>query len=105
MDSYNESAILSYKENTEFPRDSSLLVAYDGSSKYIENTTLSGQGGNELGILNIHNPIRNFEHLSFSFVYVFKRKFLENHEFETLRKVYLNDDVIYEISFKPKNDW
>lgn len=102
MDNYNESAILSYKENKEFPRDSSLLSAYDGNSKYIKNTTLSGQGGNELGILNIHNPIRNFEHLSFSFVYVFKRKFLENHEFETLRKVYLDDDVIYEIGFKAK---
>jgi hypothetical protein len=102
MDDYNESAILSYKENNEFPRDSTLLVAYDGDAKYINNTTLSGQGGNELGILNIHNPIRNFEHLSFSFVYVFKKKFLENHVFETLRKVYLNDDVIYEISFKAK---
>ncbi|MEH6536531.1 MAG: carboxypeptidase-like regulatory domain-containing protein [Psychroserpens sp.] len=102
MDDYNESAILSYKENKDFPRDSSLLSAYDGDSKYIKNTTLSGQGGNELGILNIHNPIRNFEQLSFSFVYVFKRKFLENHEFETLRKVYLNDDVIYEIGFKAK---
>ncbi|WP_298761084.1 carboxypeptidase-like regulatory domain-containing protein [uncultured Psychroserpens sp.] len=103
MNAYNESAILSYKENKEFSRDSSLLIAYDGDSKYIKNTTLSGQGGNELGILNVHNPIRNFEHLSFSFVYVFKRKFLENHEFETLRKVYLNDDIIYEISFKAKS--
>lgn len=103
VEDYNESAMLSYKENTDFPRDSTLLVAYDGNSKYIKNTTLSGQGGNELGILNVHNPIRNFEHVSFSFVYVFKKKFLENHEFETLRKVYLNDDVIYEIGFKAKS--
>ncbi|WP_299278218.1 carboxypeptidase-like regulatory domain-containing protein [uncultured Psychroserpens sp.] len=102
-DAYNESAILSYKENNEFSRDSTLLIAYDGDSKYIKNTTLSGQGGNELGILNVHNPIRNFEHMSFSFVYVFKRKFLENHEFDLSRKVYLNDDVIYEISFKAKS--
>ncbi|WP_299335836.1 carboxypeptidase-like regulatory domain-containing protein [uncultured Psychroserpens sp.] len=102
MDDYNESAILSYKENNDFPRDKKLLAEYDGQSKYIQNTILSGQGGNELGILNIHNPIRNFEHLSFSFVYVFKKKFLENHEFEVLRKVYLNDDVIYEIGFKAK---
>lgn len=103
MDDYNDSALLSYKENNDFPRDSTLLVAYDGSSKYIKNTTLSGQGGNELGILNVHNPIRNFEQLSFSFVYVFKEKFLENHIFKIYRKVYLNDTVIYEIRFDAKS--
>lgn len=99
MDSYNQNALYKYSENKEFSRDSSLVKAYDGESKYIENTTLSGQGGNELGILNIHDPIRNFEQLSFSFVYVFKKRFLTNHEFETMKRVYLDDEPIYEIRF------
>lgn len=98
----NESALYYYRENTEFLRDSSFLIPYDNEKKYINNTTLSGQGGNELGILNVHNPIRNFEHLSFSFVYVFEKKFIENHEFIAIKPVYLNDDLLYEIKFVAK---
>ena len=103
MDSKNKNVLYSYLENQDFPRDSTLLQPYDDDKKYIDsNTKLSGQGGNELGILNIHNPIRNYEQLSFSFVYVFKRKFLDNHELTNIKKVYLNDEVIYEISFIAK---
>ncbi|WP_299112818.1 carboxypeptidase-like regulatory domain-containing protein [uncultured Winogradskyella sp.] len=103
MDSKNKNVLYSYLENRDFPRDSTLLQPYDGNKKYIDsNTKLSGQGGNELGILNIHNPIRNYEQLSFSFVYVFKRKFLDNHEITNIKKVYLNDEVIYEINFIAK---
>ncbi|WP_299525473.1 carboxypeptidase-like regulatory domain-containing protein [Winogradskyella sp.] len=102
MDEYNQNALYSYKENSEFLRDSDLLRPYDGKRKFINNTNLSSQGGNELGILNIHDPIRNFEQLGFSFVYVFKKKFLDNHEFTDIKKVYLNDDILYEITFKAK---
>jgi hypothetical protein len=100
MDNYNQAAIFKYRENKEFLRDSALVRTYDGNLKYIENTDLSGQGGNELGILNIHDPIRNYEQLSFSFVYVFKKRFTENHEFTNMKKVFLDDEVLYEISFK-----
>ncbi|WP_111683520.1 carboxypeptidase-like regulatory domain-containing protein [Winogradskyella tangerina] len=102
MGQYNQSALYSYVENTEFLRDPNLLLPYDGKRKFINNTDLSAQGGNELGILNIHNPIRNFEQLGFSFVYVFKKKFLDNHELTDIKKVYLNDDVLFEITFKAK---
>ena len=98
----NQSVLYSYKENNEFLRDSLLLIPYDGNEKYINNTTLSSQGGNELGILNIHNPIRNYEQLSFSFIYIFEKKFLDNHELTNLKKVYLNDEILYEISFEAK---
>jgi hypothetical protein len=100
MGEHNQNVLYSYRENNDFLRDSLLQLPYDGDKKYINNTILSGQGGNELGILNIHNPIRNYEQLSFSFVYIFKKKFLDNHEFTNLKKVYLNDEVLYEISFK-----
>ncbi|MFP4846571.1 carboxypeptidase-like regulatory domain-containing protein [Winogradskyella sp. PE311] len=102
MDKFNQNALYSYRENNEFPRDSILQIPYDGKLKFINNTDMSSQGGNELGILNIHNPIRNFEQLSFSFVYVFKKKFLDNHELTNIKKVYLNDEVLYEINFKAK---
>ena len=102
MDKYNQNALYSYKENEEFLRDPNLLLPYDGKRKFINNTDLSSQGGNELGILNIHNPIRNFEHLGFSFVYVFEKKFLDNHELTDIKKVYLNDEVLFEITFKAK---
>ena len=102
MDNYNQSALYSYVENSEFIRDPNLLLPYDGKTKFINNTDLSAQGGNELGILNIHNPIRNFEQLGFSFVYVFKKKFLDNHELTDIKKVYLNDEVLFEITFKAK---
>lgn len=98
----NQNVLYSYKENNDFLRDSLLLVPYDGDQKYINNTTLSGQGGNELGILNIHNPIRNYEQLSFSFIYIFEKKFLDNHDLTNLKKVYLNDEILYQISFKAK---
>jgi len=104
MDNYNETAIFKYQENENFLKDSILLKAYDGQTKFIKNTDLSGQGGNELGILNIHNPIRNFEQLSFSFIYVFKKKFVPNHTFKLLRKMYLDDELLYEIAFQAKKD-
>lgn len=100
MDKSNQNVLYSYRENSEFTRDSLLLLPYDGEKKYIKNTDLSDQGGNELGILNLHNPIRNYEYLSFSFVYVFKRKFLDNHVLTNIKKVFLNNELIYEISFK-----
>lgn len=104
MDKGNQSVLYSYKENNNFPRDSLLLLPYDGEKKYISNTNISGQGGNELGILNIHNPIRNYNQLSFSFVYIFKKKFLDNHDLTNIKKVYLNDEVLYEIDFKAKEE-
>ncbi len=90
------------KENNDFLRDSVLLLPYDGNQKYINNIELSGQGGNEFGILNVHNPIRNYNQLSFSFIYIFNKKFLDNHDLTNLKKVYLNDEILYEISFSAK---
>ena len=102
MDKSSQNAIYKYVENSEFKRDSILSSVYDGESKYIENTMISGQGGNELSILNIHNPIRNFDYQSFSFVYHFKSRFLPNHKLNSMRSIYFDDRLIYEISFEAK---
>ena len=104
MDSYNQAALFRYNENKDFKIDSSLIKPYDGKSKYIDNVLLSGQGGNELGILKIHDPIRNYAELGFSFVNVFKDNFLENHELINTKTVYLNNEKLFRISFKTSND-
>lgn len=105
MDSYNQAALFKYNENKSFKIDSSLIKPYDGKSKYIDNVLLSGQGGNELGVLKIHDPIRNYAEVGFSFVDVFKTNFLENHELINTKTVYLNNEKLYRISFKTSNDY
>jgi len=96
----NQAALYSFKKNDEFPKDSILTSAYDNyDSKFIENATITGFGGNELSILNIHNAIRHYEKKSFSFIDVFKDNFLYNHVFRLTNKLYLDDKPIYEIKF------
>lgn len=96
----NQAALYSFKKNNEFPQDTVLSNSYDNKNlKFIEQATLTGFGGNELSILNMHNPIRNYEKKSFSFVNVFKEDFLYNHEFRLTNKTYLNNQPIYEIKF------
>ena len=45
--------------------------------KYIQNADIVSFGGNELSILNAHNPIRIFNQASFSFVYKLEKEFLD----------------------------
>ncbi|OUR92232.1 hypothetical protein A9Q87_07060 [Flavobacteriales bacterium 34_180_T64] len=100
FDSSNQTALYSYASNIDFPQDSVLSMSYNQkSSKYIKDATISPLGGNELSILNVHNPIRNNANNSFSFVYRFKDDFLYNHKFRIIRKMYLDDIPIYEIKF------
>ena len=58
-------------------------------------------GGNELSILDVHDPIRNYDQYSFSFVDVFQKNFIHNHEFFNVKKTaYINDISLYEIDFR-----
>ncbi len=96
--SLNQSVLYNYKKNTDFIRDPNLAGTYN-ESKYIKNATLSSHGGNELTILNTHDPIRNHNKESFSFIGVFNRDFLLNHTFRLERTLFLDDIELYEISF------
>ncbi|WP_299889355.1 carboxypeptidase-like regulatory domain-containing protein [uncultured Lacinutrix sp.] len=99
----NQTVLCDFKSNLEFPRDSLLAIAYsEKGQKFIKGATIGGSGGNELSILNIHNVIRNYAKQSFSFIDVFKQNFLLNHEFRLSKKLYLNDEPIYEIKFFAK---
>lgn len=102
LDKKNRDAVLSIKRNTDFSIDSTLLKPYDSSTKFISKTELSGQGGNELGILKIHDPIRNYNKKNFSFIDYFKDDFLSNHELTNIKYTYIDNVKINVISFKTK---
>ncbi|ARV10469.1 hypothetical protein BTO05_12815 [Winogradskyella sp. PC-19] len=95
----NKNAIYSLKKNPEFKSSNRYAKAYDGESKYVQNADLLGFGGNELSILNVHNPIRNFNLNSFSYVYKFIENFIPNHEFAKEGFVFDEDNPIVNISF------
>lgn len=65
--------------NPDMSIDSSLNQAYDGENKFIPNVRIDA--ANELAMLMAHNPIRNHQTRSFSFVYVFDYDFVRNHRF------------------------
>ncbi|WP_439151943.1 carboxypeptidase-like regulatory domain-containing protein [Winogradskyella sp.] len=103
----NKSALYSYDLNTEFYQDKQLLNSIYGKSKLLDRYNSAKLGTNiqnELEILNIHNPIRNFDKSSFSFIYVFKDNFIENHDFKLMKVVYADDIPLYEIRFVSKGD-
>jgi len=93
-------AIYSFKQNTNFIQDASLTKAYNGVTKYIENAQISPRGGNEYTILNTHNPIRNFNTSTFSYVYTLEKDFPNLHDFKRDKIVYLNDEPLALIKFK-----
>ena len=96
----NQAALYSFKQNEKFPQDSALAKSYDNKNlKFIEQATITGFGGNELSILNLHNVIRYNDKKSFSFIDVFKEDFIYNHIFRLTDKTYLNDEPIYVIKF------
>ncbi|MEP6736704.1 MAG: carboxypeptidase-like regulatory domain-containing protein [Chryseolinea sp.] len=75
-------ALLDYIPNETFKRDSTSEIAYDNrEKKFIPNAKVGTFGGNELMILRIHDPLRNSNQFSFSFVNVFNKDFLTNHYF------------------------
>lgn len=99
-DGFNQTALYSFKTNDNFEKDSTITVPYDNKGrKFIKYSTISPLGGNELSILDVHNPVRNFNKPSFSFIYVFKDDFVQNHEFKIRNVHYLDDIPLYEISF------
>jgi hypothetical protein len=58
---------------------------------------------NELEYLKIHNPVRNFDQSTFSFIYKMNEDLIENHQFRMEKLVYRNDELLYEISFVTNN--
>ena len=96
--------LLDFRYNLDFPRIRIPLFygniySKDSENKYIPGATLSDQGGNELFILMVHDAIRNFKAISFSFVNTLSRDFVKNHIFFGMTPVYNNNMLLYKISF------
>ncbi len=98
----NVTAMYSYNRNENYYQDSLLQKSVYGDSKIInkdKSAKFTTALSNELEILNIHNPIRNYNKVSFSYVDRFKDDFIKNHIFKFEKIKYINDTPLYEISF------
>lgn len=96
----NNTVLYSYNLNKKFYQDTLLLASIYGKSKTLDNSNTAKLGTdsqNELELLNIHNPIRNFDKSSFSFIYVLREDFIHNHHFKIVRTTYFEDTPLYEI--------
>ena len=106
----NQMALYSYKPNYEFARDTTTTIAYNNIRKeYNIKVDASAFGSNEMGIVNHHDPIRNYNNRVFSFIDVLEKDFLKNHFFVYEGEVELDGIRLYHIKFnakvemKPKN--
>ncbi len=91
--------ILQTRFRTEVRVDSTAQQGYGYGKKLVPAYVMPGYGGNEFTILQAHDPIRNYDVKSFSFVYRLLKDFVPNHLFQ-LEKITVQDGVpLYEISF------
>ena len=104
--SKNLTALYSYNRNENYYIDSLLSQSVYGDSKIInsdESAKFVSKLKNELEILNGHNPIRNYNTVSFSFVDRFRTDFTSNHDFTLEDIKYIDGIPLYRISFASKN--
>ena len=83
--------------NPKFSSDSLLNKAYDGKVKYVPNARI--KGSNELALLLLHNPVRNYNRKTFDFVGVFNLFFVFNHDFLYESIIKSDGTKIFEIKF------
>lgn len=95
----SQQALYSFNLNDKYKKDSTYSIKYDGSNKFIQNAQIEGFGGNELSILNIHNPIRNYDINTFSYVYQMNKDFPYIHRFSKSRIYFVDDDPVIDIKF------
>ena len=106
-DKDNKSVLYSYNLNNNYYQDTLLLNSIYGKSKVLasdDSARLGIDSQNELEILNIHNPIRNYDENSFSFVYVLKDDFVKNHIFKLSSIKYVDNIPLYEIDFVAREE-
>ena len=94
--------IFDYKANEKFPRDSLADNIYDYKSKnkFVENAVIQSFGGNEISILRIHDPIRNYNVNTFSFINRFNQDLLKNHSLQLIRDNEISGEPMYVIGIE-----
>ncbi len=74
---------------------------YDEFYKRIPGAEMRYVGSNELSILRLSDPIRNFNKESFDYIGCLKDDFLENHDFYPVSNIVFEDNKsLYEINFE-----
>ncbi|MEJ1240481.1 carboxypeptidase-like regulatory domain-containing protein [Chryseolinea sp. T2] len=92
--------LIEYRQNPAFTIDTVARQPYDNRKrKFIPNATLKNFHGNELATLMVHDPIRNHEVVSFSFINKFDRDFLYNHRFSMAGRIVEDGRELYIVSF------
>jgi len=81
----------------DFKIDTALNLGYYGIDKLVPYADLDGD--NELAILRLHDPIRNHNIRTFSWVYAFDRNFIANHNFLYESVTQVDSDTVYCIHF------
>jgi hypothetical protein len=97
-DFFNRYVLLDFKENKEFLRKN-MTSLYNNKNRSIPIATLPDRGGNELLILMAHDALRNFKNRSFSFVDIFSKDFINNHNFSEISEVTNDNQLLYKIKF------
>lgn len=104
----NNFRLLSYKNNPNFIRESFIPDDYDSINqspdyqnpkKYVPYAKIPNKGGNELFILLGHDPLRNYNTTSFSFINKLKRDFIKNHSFKKPIKIFQDETMFYKVPF------
>lgn len=104
----NSFRLLSYKSNPNFTRETFIPDDYDSISqgpdyqnpkKYVPYAKIPNKGGNELFILLGHDPLRNYNTTSFSFINKLKKDFIKNHNFKKPIKIYQDEIMFYKVPF------
>ena len=86
--------------NPQLAADTSLNIRYDDTVKYVPKGNIGKM--NDLAMLLINNPIRNYNIKTFSFVYRFDYTFIPNHDFFMKSVIKNGSYEIYEIGFDTK---
>ena len=79
--------------------DTLVAGAYRRNFKVVPAYNMPAYGGNEFTILQAHDPIRNYNIESFSFVYRIVKDFVRNHVFELDSIIIQGEVPLYQISF------
>ncbi|HKJ81255.1 MAG TPA: carboxypeptidase-like regulatory domain-containing protein [Ignavibacteriaceae bacterium] len=105
----NRYRLLDFRKNMDFPIRAVTpyynLPETDHSDvwfKKIPHAIVGDQYGNEFFILLVHDPIRNFNKKSFSFVDVFEKDFIKNHWFSAPEVVHDGNTLLNKINFIAK---
>ena len=102
--SSNKAAFYFFERNDDFEIDPFMSREYNQHDKYIKGAELFSYGGNELMLLNAHNPIRLYSLKSFSFIYRMTVEFFENHSFSKGNINFLDDEPIINIAIEINED-